>query len=249
MKEISLQELLKAGVHFGHQTSKWHPKMKSYIFGSRDKVHIIDLQKTLDKLKEALEFIADLAKKGGIILFIATKKQAKDIVVKAAQNCGMPYIVERWLGGTFTNFKTIHNLIKKLRNFEKDDESGEFDKYTKKEKLLKKAETERLQKIIGGIKNLDKLPDAVFIIDIARENIALKEAKKNKIPIVALVDTNANPELVDYPIPSNDDAIKAIELMSNLIAETIKENYKVVATPKKEEKEKILKPKKKKNVR
>lgn len=226
MKNITLQEMLKAGVHFGHQTSRWHPKMEPYIFCQREGIHIIDLQKTQEKLKEALEFIKKLASSGKKILFVGTKKQAKEIVKKAAESCQMPYIIERWLGGTFTNFKTIHKQIVKLRDLEKKQKLGEFNKYTKKEQLLISEEIARLERFLGGIKELDELPGAVFVVDAVRDALPVKEARRVNIPVVALVDTNANPELIDWPIPSNDDAIKVIELMVNTVAEVIKENYK-----------------------
>lgn len=226
MKEITIQQMLEAGVHFGHTTSKWHPNMKPYIFCVRDGVHIIDLEKTKEKLSNALKFIGQIAKEGGIILFVGTKRQAKDIVKKAAMSCGMPYITERWLGGTLTNFKTIHRAIQRLRDLEEKEKAGEFKKYTKKEQLLKHEEIEKLNLKVGGIKQLDDLPQAIFVIDIVQEKLALKEARKMGVPVVALCDTNSDPELVDYPIPSNDDAIKVIEMMSNAVAETIKENKK-----------------------
>lgn len=232
MKEITTQQMLEAGVHFGHRTSSWHPNMKPYIFCVREGVHIIDLEKTQEKLTEALKFVAEVAKAGGKILFVGTKRQAKDIIKKTAESCNMPYITERWLGGTFTNFETIHKAIQKLRDLEKEEKAGEFKKYTKKEQLLKHEEIEKLNQMIGGIKQLDKLPEAVFILDIVTENLALKEARKVEIPAVALCDTNADPELVDWPIPSNDDAIKVIEMMCDAVAKTVKKNYKKVISKK-----------------
>lgn len=223
MKEITIQQMLEAGVHFGHKTSRWHPHMKPYIFCAREGVHIIDLEKTKEKLDQALKFITELVKKGGKILFIGTKRQAKDIVKKYAEDCGMPYVVERWLGGTFTNFETIYKLIQKLKDLEAKEKAGEFKKYTKKEQALKHEEIEKLNLMIGGLKQLDRLPEAVFIIDIHHEKTAVKEAKRKQISIIALCDTNVDPELVDWPIPSNDDAIKAIELMCKTVAEAIKE--------------------------
>lgn len=232
MKEITTQQMLEAGVHFGHRTSSWHPNMKPYIFCVREGVHIIDLEKTQEKLIQALKFVAGITKEGGTILFVGTKRQAKDIVKKAAESCGMPYITERWLGGTFTNFKTIHKLIQKLHDLEEKEKAGELKKYTKKEQLLKYEEIEKLNREVGGIKQQDKLPEAVFIVDIVQENLALKEARKVGVPVVALCDTNADPKLVDWPVPSNDDAVKVIEMMCDAVAETIKENYKKPAVKK-----------------
>ena len=222
MKEITTQQMLEAGVHFGHRTSHWHPHMKPYIFCVREGVHIINLEKTKEKLDEALKFITEVTSKGGKTLFIGTKRQAKNLVKKAAESCDMSYVIERWLGGTFTNFETIHKLIKKLKDLETKEKAGEFKKYTKKEQILKHKEIEKLNREIGGIKKLDKLPEVIFIIDIIKDHLALKEAKKMGMPVIALCDTNTDPELVDWPIPSNDDAIKVIEMMSNAVAETIK---------------------------
>lgn len=226
MQKINLNELLKAGVHFGHQASRWNPKMSPFIFTKKEGIHIIDLQKTQQKLKEALEYAKSLAFEGKKILFIGTKKQAKDIVKKAAQDCDMPYIVERWPGGTFTNFKTIKRQIKKLKDLRAKDEAGEFEKYTKKEQILIKDEIERLEKLFGGLTSMEELPDAIFLINSVHEFIPLREAKKVDIPIIALTDTNADPEIIDYPIPSNDDAIKSIEFMCNTLSKTIKDNFK-----------------------
>jgi len=226
MKEISIEKMLEAGVHFGHSKEKWNPKMKPYIFGRRETIHIIDLLQTYEKLKEALNFVADIAAKGGKILFVGTKRQARDLVKKAAELCSMPYVNERWLGGTFTNFETIKKQIEKLKDLEEKEKTGEFKKYTKKEQLVIKEEIDKLKDLFGGLSGLDKLPEAIFIVDIVRDHTPVTEARKIGIPIIALVDTNANPELVDYPIPANDDAVKAIELMCNVVAETILENYK-----------------------
>jgi small subunit ribosomal protein S2 len=228
MKKISINDMLKAGVHFGHQTSRWNPRIKPYIFGSRDRVHIIDIRKTKEKLEEALAFVSGVVKKGGKVLLVGTKKQAKEIVRKAAESCSMPYVVERWLGGTLTNFNVIKKQIDKLADLEEKEKSEEFDKYTKKEKIVFRQETDRLRRNVGGLRGLDKLPECIFVIDVVDNSLVVKEARSVGVPIVALVDTNADPEKVDYPIPSNDDAIKAIEMMSEAVAETIKENYKKV---------------------
>ncbi len=226
MQKIDLNDLLKAGVHFGHRTSKWNPKMSPFIFTKKEGIHIIDLQKTQVKLEEALNYAASLASEGKKILFIGTKKQAKDLVKKAAIECKMPYIVERWSGGAFTNFKTIKKQIQKLINLKTKNDAGEFEKYTKKEQILLKDEIERLERLFGGLVTMDELPSAIFIVNCVHDFIPLNEARKMGIPVISLVDTNANPEIIDYPIPSNDDAIKSIELMCNLLSDTIKNNYR-----------------------
>lgn len=223
MQIPSLEELLKRGVHFGHKTSKRYPKADSYIHGQRNGVNIIDLQKTVEGLEKALTFAEKVAKAGGLILFVGSKKQAKKIVFEAAHLAGMPYITGRWLGGTFTNFANIAKLTKKLEKLEKDEEDGSWEVYTKKEQVTFKKEMNKLLDTVGGIKNMKKLPQAVFVVDIKKERTAVAEAIKTRIPIIALVDTNVNPELVDYPIPANDDAIKSIEVITNLVAEAIKE--------------------------
>jgi small subunit ribosomal protein S2 len=223
MEIPSLEELLKRGVHFGHKTSKRYPKASVYIHGQRNGVNIIDLQKTVEGLTKALAFAEKVAKGGGLILFIGSKKQAKKIVFEAAQLAGMPYITGRWLGGTFTNFANVSKLVKKLEKLEKDEAEGGWEMYTKKEQVTFKKEMNKLLETVGGIKNMKKLPQAVFVIDIKKERTAVAEARKMKLPIIAMVDTNVNPELVDYPIPANDDAIKSIEIITNLLAETIKE--------------------------
>ncbi|MBU1118462.1 30S ribosomal protein S2 [Patescibacteria group bacterium] len=230
MKEVTLQDLLKAGVHFGHQSSKWDPRMEPYIYAKREGIHIIDLQKTLDKLNEALEYAKKTVKDGGIILFVGTKKQAKDITKKQAEECGMPYIDERWLGGTFTNFSEVKKQIDKLNKLSEQEEKGELKKYTKKEQLQIHKNIERLEKKVGGLKKLKTIPEALLVVDTMGEKIAVEEAVKKHVPIIALMDTNANPDLVTYPVPANDDAIKAIELMLGTFSEAIKENY----VPKKE---------------
>lgn len=222
--KTTIQDLLKAGAHFGHAKTKWHPKMKPFIFAQKENIHIIDLRKTLEKLNEALDFIAKTAKDGGIILFISTKRQAKDIVKKAAESCGMPYVVDRWLGGTFTNFNTLHKQILKLRDLEKKEKEGALSKYTKYEQHQFRLEILRMNKLFGGIKTLDKLPEAIFVIDITIDDLPVKEAGKKGVKIVSLTDTNANPELVDFAIPSNDDAVKVIGFMVNAVAQTISEN-------------------------
>lgn len=226
VKIPSLLEMLKAGVHFGHQASRWHPKMGQYIFGKREGINVIDLEKTQKKLEEALDFITDTVSKGGVILFLGTKKQAQAIVKKYAEECGMPYVIERWLGGTITNFRVISKVLKKLKKIEKQKESGEIKKYTKKEQLVLTREAEKMDTLVGGIKDLEKIPDVLFVIDVKKEGTAIKEAKIKNVPVVAMCDTNVNPETVEYPIPANDDATKSIELIASLVSEAVKEGKK-----------------------
>ncbi|MFH0819467.1 MAG: 30S ribosomal protein S2 [bacterium] len=233
-----MSELLKAGLHFGHQTARWHPKMKSYIFTVRNGIHIIDLEKTSEKLEEALTFVKKVVKNNGVILFLGTKPQAQEIVKNAALAAKMPYSINHWIGGNLTNFSQIKRLIEKYNSLKAKKESGELVKYTKKEQSLFDKEIERLEQMVGGMANLKKLPDAIFIIDTKQENTAVKEANRKKVPIIAICDTNSNPDLIDYPIPANDDGIKSIELIVNLVAETIKE-----ASQEKEKDEKIEKEK------
>jgi len=222
MREITLLELLKSGAHFGHTTSRWNPKMKPYIFTVRNNIHILDLEKTKKAAMKAAKFAQELSARGGTLLFVGTKRQSKEIVKKAAQSCGMPYINVRWLGGTFTNFKTIQKTIRKLEKLESMKLSGELDShYTKKERLMVEREIEKLKKLFEGIQNMKKLPEAIFVTDVKHDAIAVKEAQKSKVKILGLVDTNCSPEGVDYPIPSNDDATKVIELMATLIAEAV----------------------------
>jgi len=236
MTEISLEEMLKKGVHFGHQKSKWHPKMKPYLYTTRRGIYIIDLEKTAEKLREAFKFVEKIVGEGGQILFVATKRQAQDIVRKHAQEVGMPYLVERWIGGLLTNFSVVSSLVKRLKKLRKEKESGELSKYTKKEQLKFHKEIDSLEQIVGGIENLEGLPQALFIVDIKQEKTALREAQKKKIPIIAIVDTNNNPDLVDYPIPANDDATKSIEYIISLMAEHIAKGAEKGAEKKKEEK-------------
>jgi len=229
-------ELLQAGVHFGHQSSRWHPKMKPYIFGVRNGIHIVDLEKTLVKLGEALDFVRDTTARGGVILFLGTKRQAKDIIKSAALDCGMPYVCGRWLGGTLTNYAEVMRLIQHFNDLKSQQASGALAKYTKKEQANFAKEIEDLENKVGGIKNLTRPPDALYIVDVKKEKTALDEAQSRKIPVIALSDTNVNPEDITYPIPSNDDAIKTIELMTKLIAEAVKEGRtireKAAAAPK-----------------
>ena len=220
--ELSMMNMLKAGVHFGHKKAKKHPKMDEYIFSIRNEISIIDLSKTKLKLNEAINFVKDVSANGGTILFVGTKKQAKKITKEAAEKCGMPYVTERWLGGTFTNFEKIIASIKRLENIVSQKENGELEKkYNKKERLEIDREIIRLEKKFGGIKNMKNIPDAVFVIDIKENDIAVIESNTKKIPVIALIDTNADPSLVNYPIPANDDAIGSISLMANAIADAV----------------------------
>ncbi|MFA6410381.1 MAG: 30S ribosomal protein S2 [Candidatus Buchananbacteria bacterium] len=225
-KNPDLLTMLKSGVHFGHQLSRRHPKMKPYIFTEKSGFHIIDLEQTQVKLSEALEFVKKVVANGGTILFLGTKKQAQPIITKYAKEAGMPYITERWLGGTFTNFVEIKKVVKKYSEWKKQKAAGQLDKYTKKEKLDIEREIEKLDKIVGGIENMTKTPDAIFVCDIKKEKTAVLEAITKNIPIVAMCDTNVNPEKINYPIPANDDAIKSIELITSLICEACKEGAK-----------------------
>lgn len=223
MKNPTLLELLQSGVHFGHQKGRWHPKMKEFIFAERGGVHIIDLEKTVERLQVATDFCRDTVKAGGTVLFVGTKRQGQKILQKHAEEAGMPYITERWIGGLFTNFANVSRLIKKYKDLLEKRDSGAFEKYTKKEQVEFGKEIEKLHKMVGGLSELKKIPEAIFVLDVKREKTAITEARKRKIPIVAFCDTNINPELVDYPIPANDDAIKSIEIITSVIAESIKE--------------------------
>ena len=224
-----LVDMLKCGVHFGHQSSKRHPKMTPYIFTIRNQIHIIDLEKTAKKLKEAMDFVSKTVATGGTVLFISSKRQAKSLIDQYAKDCGMPYINSRWLGGTFTNFGNIIKLTKKLKELEQKQLSGELEKYTKKEQLDFTREITRLSDLVGGIKEMTKAPEAVFVVDIKKDKTAVREANKKNIPVIAMVDTNTNPSVIDYPIPANDDAVKSIEIIINSIAEAVKEGKEKVA--------------------
>jgi small subunit ribosomal protein S2 len=219
-----MKELLEAGVHFGHQTKRWNPKMKKYIFGKRNGIYIIDLQKTLKLFKEASQFITDLAGQGKRILFVGTKRQAQDAILEEANRCGMFYVNNRWLGGTLTNFSTVRKSIERLKEIEAILGDAEKE-MSKKERAQLDHEREKLQKNLIGIREMDSLPDSLFVIDPKKEYIAVKEAKKLKIPVVAIVDTNCDPEDIDYVIPGNDDAIRAIRLFTQKIADAVLEGY------------------------
>ncbi|HEX9502748.1 MAG TPA: 30S ribosomal protein S2 [Patescibacteria group bacterium] len=223
MKTINLMEMLKAGVHFGHKTSLWNPKMASYIYTQRNNIHILDLEKTRKKLTEALNFAKETVARGGTVLFVGTKRQAKEEVRKAAESCNMPYVVTRWLGGTFTNFRTIQRTIKKMEKMEKMIESGEIKKYTKKEQLMIAREVEKMKTFFSGIKDMKKLPEAIFVLDTKYDHIPVEEARQSKVKVIGLVDTNSDPTNVDYMIPSNDDAIKVISYMTSVMADAINE--------------------------
>ncbi len=218
-----MKQLLEAGVHFGHQTRRWNPKMKKYIFTERNGIYIIDLQKTVKKVEEAYNFVRDLAADGGTMLFVGTKKQAQDSVKEEAGRAGMYYVNQRWLGGTLTNFVTIQKRISRLKEIEKMEENGTFEVLPKKEVIQLKKEQERLEKFLGGIKDMKQIPDALFIIDPRKERIAVAEAHKLNIPIVGIVDTNCDPDEIDYVIPANDDAIRAVKLLTGKMADAILE--------------------------
>lgn len=220
MSEVSLKELLESGAHFGHQTRRWNPKMNRYIYGARNGIHIIDLTKTADHLKAATDFAESVAKGGGKVLFVGTKRQAKTIVQAEAEAAGMPYVTERWLGGMLTNFRTIRDQVGRLKKLEGQRDSGELAaNYNKKEQGVLAVETQKLGNIFNGIKDMDSLPAAVFVVDAPREHIAVAEAVKLGIPVIAIADSNADPDLIDYPIPANDDAIKAIKVITHAVAE------------------------------
>ncbi len=221
MSVITIKQLLEAGVHFGHHTRRWNPKMAEYIFTERNGIYIIDLQKTVKKFDEAYMFVRDLAANNGTILFVGTKKQAADAIKEEATRCGQYYVNVRWPGGMLTNFKTIRKSIARLNSLEKMQEDGTFDMLTKKEAAAKQKEIFDLEKNLGGIKNMDTLPDAVFIVDPRKEHIAVLEAKKLGIPVIAIVDTNCDPDDADYIIPGNDDAIRAIKLISSVMADAV----------------------------
>ncbi len=221
MAVVAMKQLLEAGVHFGHQTRRWDPKMAEYIFQARNGIHIIDLQKTSKKLDEAYAFIKEQAEEGKTILFVGTKKQAQECMKEAAVKCGMYYVDQRWLGGMLTNFGTIRTRVQRLKDLETMQEDGTFDILPKKEVILLKKEMEKLEKNLGGIKDMEELPGVIFLVDPKKERIAILEAKKLGIPVVGLVDTNCNPEELDYPIPGNDDAIRAVKLIADVMANAV----------------------------
>ena len=221
MSVVAMKQLLEAGVHFGHQTRRWDPKMAEYIFQARNGIHIIDLQKTSKKLDEAYSFVREQVEEGKTVLFVGTKKQAQECIKEAAEKCNMYYVDQRWLGGMLTNFNTIQGRIKRLEDLEKMQEDGTFEVLPKKEVILLKKEMDKLQKNLGGIKEMKEIPGVMFVVDPKKEHIAVLEAHKLGIPVVGLVDTNCNPEDVDYAIPGNDDAIRAVKLIADCIANSV----------------------------
>ncbi len=223
MALVTMKELLEAGVHFGHQTRRWNPKMKPFIYHERNGIYIIDLHGTLRLVERAYEFVKETAAEGGQVLFVGTKRQGQESIQEAAEKCGMPYVVNRWLGGMLTNWQTISQRIDHLRELENAEERGEWERLTKKEALKLSRERDKLRHSLGGIMDMGGLPDIVFIVDAKREETAVAEAAKLEIPIVAVIDTNCDPEPIDYPIPGNDDAIRAIRLFANLISEAVQE--------------------------
>ena len=221
MSVVSMKSLLEAGVHFGHQTRRWNPKMKKYIFTERNGIYIIDLQKTVGKIEEAYDFVRETAQNGGQVLFVGTKKQAQDAIEKEAKRCGEFYINQRWLGGLLTNYQTIKKRIARLKDLEEMETDGRFDVLPKKEVIGLRHERERLEKFLGGIKDMNGLPDVMYVVDPKKENIAVKEAQKLGIPIVGILDTNCDPDELDYPIPGNDDAIRAVKLITETMANAV----------------------------
>ena len=221
MSVISMKQLLEAGVHFGHQTRRWNPKMAKFIFTERNGIYIIDLQKTVKKIDEAYKFMQEVAETGKPILFVGTKKQAQEAIKEEAQRCGMYFVNERWLGGMLTNHKTIKTRIQKLRELEAMEEDGTFDVLPKKEVIKLRAEKEKLEKFLGGVKDMPELPAALFVVDPRKENIAIQEAHRLGIPVIGTVDTNCDPDEIDYPIPANDDAIRAVKLITSKMADAV----------------------------
>jgi small subunit ribosomal protein S2 len=221
MSLVSMKELLEAGVHFGHQTHRWNPKMKRFIYGARNGIYIIDLHETLRRLEEAYAFLRDIAAKGGQVLFVGTKKQAQDAVFEAAQRCGMHFATYRWLGGMMTNFQTIQQRIKRMRELRTMEAEGTFERLPKKEVIKLREEMGKLERVLGGIEYLKSSPEALFVVDVRKEHIAIQEARRLDIPVVAIVDTNCDPDMADYVIPANDDAIRAIRLIATKMADGI----------------------------
>ncbi|MBI2327664.1 30S ribosomal protein S2 [Candidatus Curtissbacteria bacterium] len=226
MQVPSMQELLEAGVHFGHQVRRWNPKMQPFIFGARGGVHIVDLAKTVEKLEEACEFVRKIGESGGIIIFLGSKKQARSIILEEAKKCGAKYLTERWIGGLLTNWEQTSKNIKKLNDLKAKKEAGEFKERTKKENLLIDREIAKLERLYGGVADLTKLPEAMFVVDVKKEENACREAVKKEIPVVAISDTNANLDFVNYPVPGNDDATRAIQIITTAIADAYLEGRK-----------------------
>jgi len=230
MIQVSMRDLLKAGAHFGHQTRYWNPKMSKYIFGARNKIHIINLEHTVPAMNDALSFVQQLAENKNKVLFVGTKRAASKIVKEEAERCNMPFVNHRWLGGMLTNYKTIRQSIRRYRELESQSQDGTFDKLTKKEALMRTREMEKLERSIGGIKDMGGLPDALFVVDVDHERIAIKEANKLGIPVIGVVDTNSDPDGVDYVIPGNDDAIRAIQIYVKAVADACAEGVQAGAT-------------------
>jgi small subunit ribosomal protein S2 len=226
MKDVTLADLLKAGAHFGHKSSRWNPKMKPFIYGHRNNIHIFDLEKTRTKLLDALQFARDIAATGGTIMFVGTKKQAKAAVKEAAESCGMPYVTERWLGGTFTNFRTVQRSMKKLERLVALKDSSDIEAYTKKERLLMDREITKLNRLFSGMASVKSLPQAIFVFSSEHDQIAIQEAKRMKLSVIAVVDTNSDPASIDYVIPANDDSVQAISLYASMMAAAINEGKK-----------------------
>jgi len=243
----TLLELLKAGAHFGHQKSRWHPKMEPYIYGVRGGVHIIDLEKTLEMTEKALDYAKNLAAEGKVILFVGTKRQTRDLIKSAAEACGMPYLVERWIGGLLTNFEEMKRRLRKYQTMHEEVRTGEVEKYTKKEQIKFKKELEKMDKYLVGLTNLDKMPDAVYIADMRTEKTALAETSRKHVPVIGVCDTNVDPNDADYPIPANDDAVNSIRLVADLLAEAVNEGKKEfekkkAEAPKDDRKPEAIKP-------
>lgn len=223
MPQITMRQMLEAGVHFGHQTRYWNPKMGPYIFGARGKIHIINLEKTVPLFNDAMNFLSKIAQKRGVVLFVGTKRSAREAIKEEAERCGMPFMTQRWLGGTLTNFATVKKSVSRLKELESAETDGTFQKLVKHEVLGLRRERDKLEASLGGIKDMNRLPDALFVIDIGHEDIAIKEAKTLGIPVIAVVDTNYDPALVDYAIPGNDDAIRAVQLYARAAADAVLE--------------------------
>ncbi len=227
MAVVTMKSLLESGVHFGHQVKRWDPRMKKFIFAERNGIHIIDLQKTVQFFKTAYNFVMEQVADGGLVLFVGTKKQAMDAIAEEASRCGMFYVNHRWLGGMLTNFETISRSIERLKNFEAMKEDGSLKRFPKKEVLVMEKKAAKLERALGGIKNMGRLPDVIYVVDPRKEDIAIKEARKMKIPLVAIVDSNCDPTVIDYPIPGNDDAIRAIRLLTSRIGEACSEGKRL----------------------
>ena len=242
---VTLQDLLESGVHFGHQTKRWNPKMKPFIFTARNGIYIIDLQKTLNSLERACQKVKEIVGSDKQVLFVGTKKQAKEVIKEEAIRCSMPYVTERWLGGMMTNFQTIRRNIKRLKDLERMKEDGTFEKLTKKEASGLQRERDKLENVLGGIKDITRLPGAVFVVDSKKERIAVAEANKLKIPVIAIIDTNSDPDVIDYPIAGNDDAVKSIKVISHEFSNAVLETQHKQMEEKEQEAKKEIKVKSK----